>query len=96
LIIAEEDSPRSEKGRLADSILDKSVVKVNINKFKNNEKTVKTRPHQLPVVFFLNLPELNIIIIITSLSDPLKYPSPLDKHPGKVRIILYKVISKGE
>jgi len=61
--MAEEDSPLSEKGWLADSILDISASKVNINKFKDNEKTVKTHPHQLPIVFFLNLPELNIIII---------------------------------
>jgi len=51
LIIAEVDSSRLEKGCLADSILDISAIKVYINKFKNNEKAVKTHPHQLPIVF---------------------------------------------
>jgi hypothetical protein len=56
LIIAEEDSPHSEKGCLADSNLDISAIKVNINKFRDNEKTVKTHPHQLPIVFFSESP----------------------------------------
>jgi len=89
LIIAEEDSPHSEKGCLADAILDISAIKVNINQFKHKEKTVKTRPHQLPIVFFLNLPELNIIII-TSLSDPLKYLSPLDYPWGESLLFALK------
>jgi len=56
LIIAEEDSPRSKKGCLVDTILDLSAINANINKFKDNEKTVKTHPHQLPIVFFSESP----------------------------------------
>jgi hypothetical protein len=62
-MIAEEDCLHSKKGCLADSILAISAIKVNINKFRDNEKTVKTYPHHLPIVFFLNLSELDNIII---------------------------------
>jgi hypothetical protein len=50
--MAEEDSLRSEKSCLADTLLDISAIKINISKFEDNEKTVKTHPHKLPIVFF--------------------------------------------
>jgi hypothetical protein len=56
MIMAEEDSPRSKKVCLADSILDISAIKAHISKFEDNEKVVKTHPHKLPFVFFSESP----------------------------------------